>query len=139
MGYAVAYVGAFVVLGIADALWLSWAVPAIYKPAMGDILAPAVRLAPAAAFYLLYPIGIVVFATLPGLRAESAVIALGFGLLFGAMAYGTYDLTNYATLRNWTLSITLIDIVYGAIATALAAVGSYGLVRALSGWIGTVP
>jgi uncharacterized membrane protein len=137
MRYAVAYLGAFAVLGIGDALWLSWAVPAMYKPAMGDILAPAMRLAPAAAFYLLYPIGIVVFAALPGLRAESALTALGFGLLFGAMAYGTYDLTNYATLRNWTLSITLVDIVYGAIATGLAATGAYGLVRVLSRWVGT--
>ena len=55
------------------------------------------------------------------------------GLLFGAIAYGTYDLTNHATLRNWTLQITIVDIVYGALVSAIAAIAAYGLVRATLG------
>jgi uncharacterized membrane protein len=55
------------------------------------------------------------------------------GLLFGAIAYGTYDLTNFATLRNWTLQITVVDIVYGALVSAIAAVAAYAIVRATLG------
>jgi len=63
----------------------------------------------------------VAFAAMPALRAGAVGTALLWGLLFGAIAYATYDLTNYATLRNWTLQLTLVDIVYGALASAIAA------------------
>jgi len=85
--------------------------------------------APAIAFYLSFPVGIVVFAVLPGLRAQSPLDAAGLALLFGALAYATYDLTNYATLRNWTLQITVVDIGYGALASSIAATAAYFAVR----------
>ena len=68
---------------------------------------------------------ILVFGVLPALKAGSVSPALIYGALFGALAYATYDLTNYATLRNWTLLITVADIAWGAIASATAAAAAY--------------
>jgi uncharacterized membrane protein len=132
MSYVIAYVAVLIVFGTIDAVWLSTMGPLLYRPALGDILAPALRIAPAIAFYLTYPIGVVVFAVLPALRAQTPLTAAGLALLFGALAYATYDLTNYATLRNWTLQITVLDIVYGALASGIAATVAYFAVRAIA-------
>jgi uncharacterized membrane protein len=131
MSYAIAYVVVLIVFGAIDAVWLSTMGPLLYRPALGDILAPALRIAPAIAFYLIYPIGVVVFAVLPALRAQTPLTAAGLALLFGALAYATYDLANYATLRNWTLPITVLDIGYGALASSIAATAAYFAVRAI--------
>ena len=93
------------------------------------ILVPNLRVAPAIVFYLSYPIGLVYFAVTPGLRAGTAVNTLIPALLFGALAYATYDLTNYATLRHWTLQITVLDVIYGALASAAAAIAAYAIIR----------
>ena len=77
--------------------------------------------------------GLLAFAVLPGLKSGSPAAVIGSGALFGAIAYATYDLTNYATLRNWTLQLTVLDIVYGTVATAAAAVAAYFAVKALFG------
>src|ERR1700734_1543899 len=131
MTYVIAYVAVLIVFGTIDAVWLTTMGALLYRPALGDILAQNLRVAPAVAFYLLYPIGVVAFAVLPGLRAQSPLAAAALALLFGALAYATYDLTNYATLRNWTLQITVIDIGYGALASSIAATVGYFAVRAI--------
>lgn len=136
MLYVVGYVSALIVFGAADAAWLSIVGPLLYKPVLGDILLPAVRIGPAIAFYAMYPIGILMFAVLPGVRSASVGMAFMMGALFGAIAYATYDLTNFATLRNWSLQIVIVDVVYGAIATGVAAMAAYALVRAAGPWIG---
>jgi uncharacterized membrane protein len=130
MPYLVAYIGTLVVFAAIDASWLTVMGPLIYRPALVDILAPNLRIAPAIVFYLSYPIGVVAFAVAPGLRAGLASSAFFPALLFGALAYATYDLTNYATLRSWTLQITILDIVYGALASGIAAIAAYAVVRA---------
>jgi uncharacterized membrane protein len=132
MTYVVAYLAVLIVFGTIDAVWLTTMGPLLYRPALGDILTPALRVAPAIAFYLMYPIGIVVFAVLPGLRAQSPLAAAALASLFGALAYATYDLTNYATLRNWTLPITVVDIGYGALASGIAATVGYFAVRLIA-------
>jgi uncharacterized membrane protein len=131
--YLVAYLAALVVFGVIDAGWLTTMGNLIYRPLLGELLAPTVRIAPAIAFYLLYPVGITVFAALPAIRSGSLSTALILGLLFGAIAYGTYDLTNQATLRVWPLQITLIDIAYGAVASGLAAMAAFAVARWLAG------
>jgi uncharacterized membrane protein len=132
MTYIVAYVAVLIVFGAIDAVWLTTMGAVLYRPALGDILAQSLRVVPAIAFYLIYPIGIVVFAVLPGLRAQSPLAAAALALLFGALAYATYDLTNYATLRNWTLQITVVDIGYGALASSIAATVGYFAVRLIA-------
>ena len=129
--YPLAYVTVTIVFVLLDAAWLTVMGPVLYKPALGDVLADKVRLAPAIVFYLLYPIGIAIFAVLPALRAGSVGHAAVYGALFGLFAYATYDLTNAATLRQWTTQITLADMAWGAIATGLAATISVVACRAV--------
>lgn len=133
MNYLIAYFVALVVFGAIDAGWLSTMGNLVYRPLLGDLLATSVRIGPAIAFYLMFPAGVVLFAVLPGLRGGSLTSVLIHGALLGAFAYATYDLTNQATLRVWPLQITLMDIAYGAVASALAAAAAYGVVRWMGG------
>ncbi len=131
MQYFVAYLTALLIFGIIDLVWLSTMGAALYRAQLGDILLQSIRIAPAIAFYALFPIGIVVFAIKPAIEANSIIPALLYGLLFGALSYATYDLTNFATLRNWNLQITVIDLGYGAVASAGAAAGTILLLRSV--------
>ena len=136
MTYAVAYLAILLPFGALDAVWLSFMGSRLYKPTLGDILLANVNVPAAISFYLIYPIGILIFATLPALKAGSVAPALLYGALFGALAYATYDLTNQATLRNWTLQLTLADVAWGAVASGLAGATSYYLTRTAGGWLG---
>ena len=129
MRFVIAYIGVLIVFGAIDAAWLTFMGPILYRPVLADILATNLRIAPAIAFYLMYPIGVVVFAVAPALRSGSPSGAFALAMLFGAIAYGTYDLTNYATLRVWSLQITVLDMVYGALASGIAAAAAFYLVR----------
>ncbi len=129
MPYAIAYAAILLPFCLLDAVWLTVMGKLLYKPTLGDILLPAVNLPPAIAFYLIYPIGILVFGVLPALKTGSVTPAILYAALFGALAYATYDLTNHATLRNWTLTITLLDIAWGAFASGVAAAVSYYAAR----------
>ncbi len=133
MTYVTAYVVSLIVFLGVDFIWLSTMGAALYRAVLGDLLAPNVRLPPAIVFYLAYPVGIVVFAVLPALAAGSWARGALLGALLGALAYATYDLTNFATLRTWSLQITILDIAYGAVATGAAAVAAYFVVRAIFG------
>ena len=110
--YVTAYAAAFVAFVAADMVWLGLMVNRVYRPALGDILIPGVNLPPAIIFYLLFPVGLLIFAVLPALKSESTAMALGYGALFGFFTYATYDLSNYATLRNWTVQVTAIDMAW---------------------------
>jgi uncharacterized membrane protein len=132
MAYVVSYLVVLAVFGVVDLLWLRAMADTLYRPTLGEILLPSIRFAPALVFYLAYPLGVVFFAVSPALRSGSPTNALIAGALLGALAYATYDLTNYATLKNWTLQITVLDVVYGAVATGLAAAAGLLAARALT-------
>ena len=121
MAYAVAYVIALLLFAAVDITWLLTMGSKLYRQTLGDILLTDLRVAPAAAFYLMYPAGLVIFAVAPALKSGSPATALLLGALLGLLAYGTYELTNFATIRNWTLQITLIDIAYGVVASGLVS------------------
>jgi uncharacterized membrane protein len=123
--YAAAYVVALLLFAGIDILWLTTMGAALYRSTLGDILLPAVRMPAVIAFYLLYPLGIVLLAVMPALRSGSAGTALIYGALLGLFTYATYDLTNFATLRNWTLKMTVIDVVYGAVVVGVVALLVY--------------
>jgi uncharacterized membrane protein len=133
MVYIVAYAAALIVFGILDAIWLTTMTSRLYRPALGEILLENLRFGPGLVFYFLYPIGLVVFAAMPALRSGSVGTALAYGALFGLLAYATYDLTNYATLRAWTLQLTLIDLAYGTVVAALTSASSYYAARWFAG------
>jgi len=123
--YAVAYVSTAILFGLLDFVWLTRVGPGLYKPILGDLLAPSPRAGPALAFYLLYVLAILVFAVGPALQTGNWRTALLWGALLGFFAYATYDLTNHATLRVWALKITLMDMAWGTFATAMGATGGF--------------
>lgn len=106
---------------VLDAAWLFLAYDRLYKPAIGELLAPGPRPLPAAAFYLIYLVGVLVFVVSPALADGGWKRALLLGAGFGFVAYATYDLTNQATLKTWPVHVTLIDLAWGSFATAVAA------------------
>lgn len=118
---AVAAVAMWAVLAVLDFLWLSTATRLLYRPRLGHLLSEQLVWPPAILFYILYGIGILAFLVRPALADGSPLSAFGWGLLFGLVAYGAYDLTNHATLRDWPLSVTVIDMAWGALLTGLAA------------------
>jgi len=130
-----AYGIALVLFAGLDAIWLTTMGASLYRATLGDVLAPTVRLLPAIAFYLLFPLGIVVFAASPGLKSGSPSEAGLYGALLGLVTYATYDLTNHATLRNWTLKITVIDMLYGMIVVAAVAAVTVVILQ----WFGRAP
>ena len=133
MPYIAAYAAIAAVFAVLDAVWLTFMGRLVYRPTLGDILLSEIRYGPAIAFYLMFPLAVLIFGSLAGARSGGLLGALLYGALFGAFAYATYDLTNFATLRNWTLQITVIDIVYGALLSAVAAAAGYAAFRAAGG------
>lgn len=129
MQLAVAYLATLVVFSIVDTLWLGVVARPFYRAELGDLLAPSVKLWAAVLFYLVYSAGIVVFAVLPAIRAESLVTALLMGALFGFFAYATYDLTNLATLRDWPLRMSIVDMAWGTFITSMTASAAAYAVR----------
>lgn len=125
----VAYVAAAVTALILDAIWLGLAVPRLYRPQIGHLLADQPNFVFAGLFYLIYVVGIVVFAVLPAADRGSWQTAVALGALLGLVAYGTYDFTNLATLRDWPLSLTLVDLAWGTFLTAAAALAGYGALQ----------
>lgn len=124
MAFLTGYVVFLIVFGLMDFVWLSITVPKLYLPVLGDSAATTVRLVPAIVFYLFYAVGAVFFGALPGLSSGPRTAFL-CGLFFGAVAYGTYDLSNYATLRNWSLALTVVDMSWGSLATGVACLAAY--------------
>jgi uncharacterized membrane protein len=129
MQYVVAYgASAAVFLGL-DLVWLGVIAKGFYARALGDLLRDSPSLTVAALFYVLYVGGIVLFAIGPALHSQSWRTALVLGVLLGLMAYGTYDMTNLATLRRWPLELALVDLSWGSLLTGLAAAAGYAVVR----------
>jgi uncharacterized membrane protein len=121
MVYLYAYASTLVVFLLCDMAWLGTMANRLYRPTLGDIMVGSPDLPAAAAFYGIYPIGLVIFAVLPALKSASPLEAALSGALFGFFTYMTYDLTNQATLRNWTLQLSAIDIGWGTLLGAISA------------------
>lgn len=123
--FALAWIAALITLGVMDGVWLGLLAKGLYKREIGAVMADAVRILPAATFYAFYPVGIVFFGVQP---AASLAEALLRSAAIGLLAYGTYDLSNLATLRGWSASLSLIDMAWGTFASAVAGAAAYGAV-----------
>lgn len=108
-----------------DFIWLGFVATKFYKEYLGDMMLEKPNLIVAFFFYALYAAGIVLFAVLPGLEEKNWTKAALLGGALGLIAYGTYDLTNYATLKNWPLTVTLVDLTWGVCVTAAGATIGY--------------
>jgi uncharacterized membrane protein len=111
-----------------DMVWLGVVAKGFYRKHLGTMLSPKVNWAAAIIFYLLFIVGLVVFVVKPALAAGRPLEALLLGALFGLISYATYDLSNLATLKDWPVVVTVVDLVWG---TVLG--GSVSFVSALLG------
>lgn len=114
-----------------DAVMLSRVIAPLFRSALGDAILDSPRIAPAAVFYLFYVAGLLVLVSLPALRDGDMFRALWQGALLGAIAYGTYEWTNYATLRDWTPTMVFTDWVWGTVLTGVSAAGGVWATRAI--------
>jgi uncharacterized membrane protein len=130
--YIVAYAVTAIVFISMDFAWLSFAMDKLYRPRLGSLLLSKPNLSIGALFYLLYIIGIVLLSVMPAVKQHSWLSALWSGALLGFVAYGTYDVTNLATLKNWSATVSAIDMIWGGIVTGVAALAAYFVVSLLS-------
>ena len=127
MNLLLAYGASAVALLALDMVWLGVIAKALYRDGIGHLMAEVPNWFAAGAFYLLYPVALMLFAVLPTglpvaiLMGDSRGSALVGGALFGFFAYATYDLSNLATLKNWPWHLALVDIAWGTLASAAAA------------------
>lgn len=126
----VAYIAAALVMAVLDLAWLSYAVKAFFEPAIGPLLAAKTNNIAAVLFYVLYIVGILLFAVRPAISGGDWTTALAMGAAFGFFAYMTYDLTNMATLKEWPAWLAAMDIAWGTLVTACAATAGYFASRA---------
>jgi uncharacterized membrane protein len=111
-----------------DGIWLALVARGFYKEQIGYLMGE-VRWAPAVIFYLLFIVGLVVFVISPAIEKNSWLTAVGLGALFGLICYATYDLTNLATVKNWPVLVTIVDLAWGAFIAAIVSVATYFIAK----------
>lgn len=127
-----AYSGVLLAFLILDGLWLGVLMSSTYKELFGPLMLASPNWGPAAVFYLLYVAGVVFFVVRPALAQGSARRAAVTGAFFGLIAYGTYDMTNWATLNGWSAQLALMDMAWGTLLTCLASLSGYGTARKMA-------
>ena len=129
MGFIKTYLIALVIFFIIDIFWLVVVARKLYQEKLGFIMSDSPNWIAAAIFYLIFIVGVVFFVINPALEKESWKYALLVGMLFGFITYSTYDLTNLATLKNWPLQITIIDLIWGTSLGGLVSTITYFICR----------
>lgn len=132
MDYIKMYIIAFIIFLAIDAIWLGLVAPKFYKAQIGHLMAEKPNFIAALVFYLLFIIGVVYFVVNPAIEAESVSKVIISGMLFGFMTYATYDLTNLATLKNWPIKVTIIDLIWGTSLSTLIGLGTYYIFNLIS-------
>jgi uncharacterized membrane protein len=107
-----------------DMLWLGLVAQKFYQSQIGYLLGP-VNWPVAIAFYLIFLVGLLIFVIAPAIESRSMMHAIVFGALFGFFTYATYDLTNWATIRDWPMLVSLVDMVWGTVLSASVATVTY--------------
>lgn len=132
--YLTAYIATGIAFAVIDSVWLRNAYTKLYQPEIGEMLMKGgFRLGPAIAFYLLYILGMMIFAVGPALTAGRWQVALVQGALLGFFCYMTYDLTNMATLKQWSMKVTILDMIWGTVLTGSASAAGYFVTNAIFG------
>ncbi len=112
-----------------DLVWLGLIAKNLYSKYLTGPLSPEINWGAAVIFYLIFIVGIFIFAILPAVQKESWQQALIYGALFGFFTYATYDLTNLATIKNWPLQLVFIDISWGTILTGIVSISAYHIMK----------
>ncbi|MBS3987383.1 MAG: DUF2177 family protein [Erysipelothrix sp.] len=126
----VTFLVAFAVFMIIDLIWLGVIAAPFYRNQIGFLMAKKVNWGAAVLFYLIFIAGMVIFVIEPALQAQSFTSALVMGALFGLVTYATYDLTNFATLEGWPLTLVIVDIVWGMSLSVLVSSITYLIINA---------
>lgn len=128
--FGIAYAATAATMVALDLLWLGVVAKPLYQRGIGHLMADAPRITVAVAFYLLFAVGLVVFAITPGAASPGWARTAALAALFGFIAYATYDLTNLATLRAWPVGLSLLDMAWGtAVSTVAALAGRAAALR----------
>lgn len=126
MKFIIAYIATLIAFILFDIIWLGVITKNLYSSEIGHLMSEKVNYFAAIAFYLVFITGIVVLAIMPGLEAGNIKKTIINAAVLGFVSYATYDLTNFATLKDWPLRVVLIDITWGAfISTTTSIVGFY--------------
>lgn len=112
-----------------DMLWLGLIAKNFYAKHIGFLMKTNINWLSAIIFYLLFILGVTIFVITPALEKHSWTHALLFGALFGLITYATYDLTNLATIKDWPLIVTIIDLIWGTVVSALVCVISFFIIN----------
>ena len=112
-----------------DMTWLGFIAKDFYRKYLGGFLSNTVNWPAAFIFYFIFIIGIFIFCIMPAIEKQSVSKAIVMGALFGFFTYATYDLTNLATLRNWPLTIVLVDIIWGMFLTAMVSITGFYITK----------
>jgi uncharacterized membrane protein len=130
--YVKLYFATLVAFLAIDLVWLGLVARTFYRKYIGFLMAPQVNWPAALIFYLLFVFGILVLVVLPGLQAGSLKTTLLRAALFGLVAYATYDLTNLATLKDWPLIVTVVDLIWGTVLSVAVSYVGYTVGKWLS-------
>ncbi|WP_312711898.1 DUF2177 family protein [Proteiniclasticum ruminis] len=131
MQFLKVYALTLVIFFLVDIVWLGVISKKLYKEYLGHLMAPNVNWAAALVFYFLFIAGLVFFVIMPAIEKGDLMYAITVGAFFGLITYGTYDLTNLATLRDWPLNITIIDLVWGTFLNAATSGITYFVATSL--------
>lgn len=116
------YLILLVLLFIFDLIWLTTTNKRFYQKELKGLMLEKIKYLPAVLFYLIYPIGITLFVIAPNTIGHNLLNTGIMGAIFGFICYGTYDFTNLATLKNWSLKVTIVDLIWGSLLTAVSSV-----------------
>ncbi|MBU3562084.1 DUF2177 family protein [Polynucleobacter sp. MWH-Hall10] len=123
--YFAVYFSFLLSLIIIDLIWLLVIAKNLYRDEMGSLMASEPKLWAGLVFYLLYALGASIFVIFPAISKQSWIYAAQYGALFGFFCYMTYDLTNLAVIRDFSMRLAFVDIVWGSAVTALSATIAY--------------
>lgn len=125
MDFLKAYLVSFVIFLVIDAVWLTLVAPKFYKSQIGHLMSDTPNLIAALIFYLIFIFGIVYFVLQPALETRDFTKLIISAVLFGFITYATYDLTNLATLKDWPIKVTIVDLIWGTSLSSIVSILAY--------------
>lgn len=121
MIHVLLYISTAIVFLALDVVMLKKVMYPLFSANIGPMMLEDLRMGPAAVFYLFYVVGVIWFVSIPALNVGSIAQAFFAGAVLGALAYGTYEFTNFATLKGWTAQMVMVDVIWGAVLTGTSA------------------
>lgn len=131
MNYIKIYIVTLIVFFVIDIIWLGFVAKNIYKEHIGFLMREKTNWIAAIMFYMVYIVGLIFFALNPALAKDSLMYAVLVGAFFGLITYGTYDMTNLATLKDWSMFIVVVDIIWGIVLCSVTTAISFTILRAI--------